>query len=86
MALLYYTTREAGTTYCVHKYLVDSNTKARRMQAPTSTSVVTEEHCWAIAKSHEMPRSFDGDGGVEIVAVLLVIVNCEFDTRGACPL
>ena len=52
------------------------------MQAPTSTSVVNGKHCWAIAK----PRSFDGDGGVEIVAVLLVIVNCEFDTRGACPL
>jgi hypothetical protein len=65
---------------------VDSNARARRRQAPTSRSVVTGEHCWAIAKSCEMPRSFDGDGGVEGVAVLLVIVNCEFDTRGAGPL
>ena len=39
-----------------------------------------------IAKSREMLRSFDGDGGIEGVAVLLVVVNCEFDTRGAGPL
>ena len=75
-----------GTTYCVHKYIGDSNTRARRRQALTSRSVVTGEHCWAIAQSREMPRSCDGDGGVEGVAVLLVVVNCEFDTRGARPL
>ena len=69
MALLYYTTREAGTTYCAHKYIVDSNVIAPRMQAPTSLHI-----------------SCDGDGGVEGVAVLLVVVNCEFDTRGARPL
>ena len=47
--------------------------------------MVTGEHCWAIAKSHEMPRLDDGDGGVEGVAVLFVIVNCDLGTRGGGP-